>query len=205
MRDVAIRKICSRLANQYNIKLDDKVALDFFAREGDWQTQYYANKVKKVYAWEINPKYEQSLKYNLPNNAIVSIGNSFTLAKQTENVFDIIVIDNPQTCFGGDNQYCEHFEALESCLSLLNKDGIFIFNVKTEPFNYTGKLEWQARRNAFYSLSDCSRLSKEFVFDFYKNFFRERGYTTKFAFLEKRPQESGLCALTTQLVADELN
>ena len=73
MREIAIKRICNKLVNQYGIKLNDKVALDFFAREGDWQTQHYADKVKKVYAWEINPQHEQSLKRNLPASANVSI------------------------------------------------------------------------------------------------------------------------------------
>ena len=201
MRDIAIKKICNKLVNQYNIKLHDKIALDFFAREGDWQTQYYANKVKKIYAWEIESEYEQNLKNNLPDNATIMIDNSFALAEQTNNKFDIIVIDNPQMCFGKNNQYCEHFEAIELCLNLLAKEsGILIFNIKTKPFDYDDKLEWQKKRNKFYSLEDSSFLTTEFVFDFYKNYFDIRGYNTKFAFLEKRPQEDGLYAFTSQLI-----
>jgi len=198
--NVAIKKICSKLVNHYNVKLEDKVALDFFAREGDWQTQHYADKVKKIYAWEINPKHEHDLKRNLPENADITIGNSFILAKQNNNFFDMVVLDNPQGCYGENKMYCEHFEALELSLNLLKSSGgLLIFNVKTEPFNYSDKKQWQKRRNDFYSLEDCSRLSKGFVFDFYENYFNMRGYITKFAFMEIRPQESGLYAFTTQI------
>jgi len=208
VREIAIKKICSKLINKYGIRLDDKVALDFFAREGDWQTQHYANKVKKIYAWEINSEHEKSLKYNLPENADISIGNSFVLAKQKINFFDIIVIDNPQGCFGENAMYCEHFEALETSLKLLKEEGgLLVFNVKTQPFDYEDKLDWQKKRNDFYQLSDSSYLAKDFVFNFYENFFNIRGYTTKFAFLEKRPQEDGLYSFTTQItgITNEIN
>ena len=200
MREVSIKRICQRLTQEHGVNLEDKVALDFFAREGDWQTQYYAEKVEKVYAWEVNPSYEDKLKQNLPNNAVVTIGNSFDLAAQKKNFFDIVVLDNPQGCFGKDDVYCEHFEALETSFKLLKEaGGILIFNIKTEPFNYAEKLEWQNRRNNFYSLQDASLLTKEFVIDFYKKYFSDHGYTTKLIFLEKRPQENGLYALAAKI------
>ena len=206
MTEIAIKNICNRLSNEYNIQLNDKVALDFFAREGSWQTQYYASKVKKIYAWEVDSKYEQNLRYNLPDTADITIGDSFVLAKQQDVSFDLIVLDNPQGCFGEDNRYCEHFEALDICLNLLKSpSGILIFNIKTTPFNYTDKIEWQKRRNAFYSVTDTSHLTKEFIFNFYETFFKTHGFITEFAFLEERPQESGLYALTVQLTINEFN
>jgi len=201
VRDIAIKKICSKLIDRYHINLDDKTALDFFAREGDWQTSYYANKIKKIYAWEINPRHEQNLKQNLPENADVTIGDSFVLAKQNNIFFDMVVLDNPQGCYGKNKMYCEHFEALELSLDLLKNSGaLLIFNVKAQPFNYADNKQWQKRRNDFYSLGDCSCLSKEFIFSFYENYFNIRGYVTKFAFIETRPQEPGLYAFVTQIV-----
>ena len=169
MREVSIKRICQRLTQEHGVNLGDKVALDFFAREGDWQTQYYANKVDKVHAWEINPEHKDKLRQNLPDNAIVTIGNSFDLAAQKKYFFDIVV--------------------LTSCIA----------PNKTEPFNYTEKFEWQNRRNNFYSLQDASLLTKEFVIDFYKKYFSDHGYTTKLIFLEKRPQENGLYALAAKI------
>ncbi len=201
MRDVAIKKICRRLEEEHNTVLKDIVALDFFARTGDWQTSHYASKVKKVHAWEIDPRHEQTLKDNLPIGSEIKIGNSFHFASSTNEKFDMIVIDNPQMCFGLDNRYCEHFDALDPCLALLkNTTGIMIFNIKTEPFNYSNKLSWQERRNNFYSLDDASCLSEQFVISFYEKYFLDRGYKTNFSFLEQRPQEPGLYAYTTQLV-----
>jgi len=46
-------------------------ALEIFAREGDWQTQAYADKVKSLEAWEINPAFESALRKNLPGAKIL--------------------------------------------------------------------------------------------------------------------------------------
>ncbi len=202
MRDVAIKKICSKLVSHYNIKLEDKIALDFFAREADWQTQYYAERVKQVYAWEIEPKHEKGLKENLPNSAKITIGDSHILAKDfsPRGFFDIIVLDNPQGCYGKDNVYCEHFDALTPSADLLkDSGGLLIFNVKTKPFNYENNHRWQKRRNDFYNLEDCSNLSEDFVFKFYKDYFQKLGYETNLAFMQSRPQETGLSAMTIGL------
>jgi len=200
MRDIAIKEICKKLSKEHNIDLGDKIALDFFAREGDWQTQYWAQRVKKVYAWEINESFKENLKKNLPIGSEVTIGDSFKLAQQTDVRFGMIVIDNPQGNYGQNKVYCEHFEALPLCLGLLSSGGgLLILNVKTKPFNYGSKELWKQRRNSFYAVEDASELSEEFVLQFYENYFLNFGFVTKFAFLEKRPQESGLSALTVQL------
>ena len=90
-------------------------------------------------------------------------------------------------------------------MSLLKEGGgILIFNVKSQPFDYADKLGWRQRRNEFYSVDNTAHLTEDFIFNFYEGYFEDKGYKTKFAFLEKRPQEPGLYALTTQ-VTNELN
>ena len=197
MRDVAIKKICRRLAEEYKTDISDFTALDFFARAGDWQTKYYAEKVRKVYAWEVDPDFEVQLRSNLPKSAEVTIGDSFALSREREGLFDMVVLDNPQGCYGPDNKYCEHFEALPLALKCLKVGGgIIIFNVKVQPFNYQNKLLWKSKRNSFYSREDCSRLDENFVFQFYESYMRDRGYSVDFSFWERRPQEPGLYAMT---------
>ena len=164
-------------------------ALDFFAREGDWQTYHVANKVAKIHAWEIDPRFEGNLRSNLPNNASIVIGDSFETLKTNTEIFNLIVLDNPQGCFG--NGYCEHFEALPAVLPHLSDEGVVIFNVKVEPFNYEDKHEWQQRRNSFYGV-DGARLDIDFVFKFYAEFFHTMGYREDVVFWEVRPQETGL-------------
>ena len=148
----------------------------------------------------MDERFEEDLYKNLPSNAEITIGNSFELARNIDRNFDVVVLDNPQGCYGERQEYCEHFEAIEEVLNLLpHNGGLLIFNVKTEPFNYGDKIKWQQRRNSFYNLNDCSKLSLNFIQNFYKDFFSKRGFETHFCFLEKRPQEPGLYALTIKI------
>ena len=73
-----MRAICEEL-NRRGYDLSRYDALEFFAREGDWQTLSYADRVRSVEAWEIDPAYEEGLRRNLPQ-AVIRIGNSFELA-----------------------------------------------------------------------------------------------------------------------------
>jgi len=196
MRSYAIKNICKKF-KELNIDLSQKVALDFFAREGDWQTQYYSTEVLDLYAWEIDVAYESMLRKNLPN-AKISIGDSFKLAAEKLNFFDMVVLDNPMGCFGKNQEYCEHFEALPLALEMLKKTGgLLIFNIKTKPFNYENKTRWQKRRNDFYLVNNASNLSKDFIFKFYKTFFNSLKYEVEFLSWQCRPQEDNLysCAV----------
>lgn len=138
MRELGIKSIVECLKDR-GVQLEKLKALDFFAREGDWQTAHYANLVASIEAWEINPQFEESLRKNLPH-AKVKIGDSHLLAKDASDKYDMIVLDNPQSCYG---DYCEHFDALTASLPLLENTGIIVFNVKTQPFNYDLNRRWQ--------------------------------------------------------------
>jgi hypothetical protein len=195
VRDVAIKKIVSALESR-GIDLSTMNALDFFAREGDWQTAYYAKKVSQIHAWEIDPKYEKNLRENLPLTAEIVIGDSFETLQKTHRKFDLIVLDNPQGCFG--EKYCEHFDALPEVLRLLEDRSVVIFNIKTEPFEYSEKVQWQKRRNDFYE-RPADSLPEDFVFKFYDDFFERRGFEVTSSFWEERPQETGLYAFVAVL------
>ncbi len=203
MRSTAIEKIISYLESYLESKdmpLSSMIALDFFAREGDWQTFYYAQKVLCVHAWEIDPKFEANLRKNLPSNSQITIGDSFEIIKNNSQKFDMVVLDNPQGCFGQNK--CEHFDALPLILDHVSNDCIIIFNVKTEPFDYEDKIEWKKRRNEFYGI-EASNLKKDFIFKFYKEFFKIRGFDTIFSFLEPRPQEDHLYSFAVILKREQ--
>src|ERR1700730_11138368 len=89
-----MKRVCERL-KLLGHNLSGLRALEFFAREGDWQTIGYAKEVAVLDAWEIDSKYERTLRNNLPQ-ARIQIGNSFELAQQREfkGAFDFIVYDN---------------------------------------------------------------------------------------------------------------
>ena len=189
MRGQAMKRVCEKLG-RHGYNMSDMDALEFFAREGDWQTKEYAGKVKTVEAWEVNPNFENGLKKNLPD-AVIRIGNSFELARDDMNKgkFDFIIIDNPQCLYGPNNEYCEHFEALELVPFLLKERGIVMFNINSNPFDYDKHPEWQKRRNEFYNLTDTSLLTKDFLLSFYKDFFKQMGLKIEFAWFESRNEQ----------------
>ena len=195
MRDIAIREIVEELKTR-GVNLSSTKSLDFFAREGDWQTSYYANFVSEVHAWEIDPSYESALRKNLPKNAKITIGDSHVLAKNCNEKFEMIVLDNPQGCYG--EVYCEHFDALEVALPLLSDNGLIMFNVKTKPFNYSDKIQWQKRRNEFYGV-EASNLDIGFVKSFYVKLFEDKGFSVEFDFLCRRPHEDDLWVHVSKL------
>jgi hypothetical protein len=181
-----MRRVCARLS-ALGIDLASRDALEFFAREGDWQTVSYAREVARLDVWEIDPGFESALRENLPR-ARVRIGNSFELAAEEEfaGQFDFIVFDNPQGIFGEKDRYCEHFEALETVPRLMKPEAVVIFNVNREPFDYERFPAWQLRRNRFYARDQTSRLDEGFLMDFYRRYFEARGIEVRQAFIEPR-------------------
>ena len=69
---------------------------------------------------EIDEKFETKLKLNL-RNANIKIVDSFKYADICQKKYDFIVFDNPQMCFGVEDEYCEHFDALDKIYKLGKK------------------------------------------------------------------------------------
>ncbi len=188
MRGNSMKRICNKLIND-GYDLNSFNALDFFARQGDWQTISYYNLVKNLEVWEIDKTFESQLKKNLPN-ATIKIVDSYFEAEKCKNTFDFIVFDNPQMCFGPGEKYCEHFEALDKVFRLAKKQVIIIFNVNHNPFDLNKNNKWKERRSQFYSVKDTSKLSKEnFVMPFYVNFFKKNHLKTLDCFFEDRNED----------------
>lgn len=187
MRGEAMKKICDRLEDR-GISLEAVNALEFFAREGDWQATAYAGRIKNVEAWEIDPQFESGLKKNLPQ-AKIRICDSYqeaTLPEHREQ-FDLIVFDNPQGCFG--ENHCEHFDALENVPNLIKSQGTVVFNVNWAPFNYDKESSWAQRRNTFYGLEEASEVPIDFFLDFYGRHFKKQGFRVVFSFHQNRNDE----------------
>ena len=182
MRGEAMFRICNKLLKKGQ-NLNSFTGLEFFAREGDWQTKSFAKFIKILHAWEINPVFKDKLSLNHPN-AIIRIGDSFEFAKeiQYKAKFDFIVFDNPQSIY---NNYCEHFEALENVSFLLKDSGIVIFNINKKPFNYSKESLWAKRRNNYYK-TEASNLESEFLLRFYSKLFNNMGFDINEIFEEKR-------------------
>jgi len=160
-------------------------AIELFGRDGTWQTKKFGEKVKGIEIWEIDPKWKNKLKENIPN-AVVKIRDSISMLKTEDGLhkFDLILIDNPMNVFGNmqrdSDVYCEHFEVLENFHKLCQNDVLIIFNVNRKPFDYMENPLWVKRRNEFYKTTNTSDMKIEFLLDFYKNKFYELGFTTIF-------------------------
>lgn len=175
-------RICKKLQER-NELLSHYTALEFFARQGDWQTKSYAHLVKELHAWELDPIYEDALRANLPR-AHVRIGNSFEMAQDSkyQRRFNFFVLDNPQMIYGG---YCEHFEALNLASVLMSTIGILIFNVNKKPFAYDHHPDWQNRRREYYGC-DATNLTSHFLISFYAERIERLGFNMRFIFEEQR-------------------
>ena len=92
-------------------------ALEVFGRAGDWHTIVYANRVKSLQVWEIDKKWKNILKTNLPNAKIKILDSIKIIVENLEpSKFDLIVIDNPMNTWGTKkepNFYCEHFDFIK--------------------------------------------------------------------------------------------
>jgi hypothetical protein len=182
-------KICSRLKSA-GMNMKNLSALEFYAREGDWQTIVYAREVRSIEAWEINPEFLSGLQQNLPA-ATTRLVDSYVYGMQTNNRFDFVVLDNPQATFGTEGRcYCEHFEALPVALRLLTPRAILIFNLNWAPFNFESNKEWQSRRAEFYGVKDTSCLPlDQFLLPFYQCYFEARGFKVIEKFAQPRNDE----------------
>ena len=188
MRGEAMGRICKRLAAE-GLDFSRLNGLDFFAREGDWQTVVYASRLATLEAWEINPEFLPGLKRNLPD-ATIRIVNSYEYGLTCPDRFDFVVLDNPQATFGSHGEYCDHFDALPVALNLLRPNGFLIFNINWAPFNFDAHPEWGMRRNDFYGIADTSNLPiNQFLLPFYRQLFECYGFDTVDCFSESRNQE----------------
>lgn len=185
MRGEAMGRVCERLSRGGHA-LASYDALEFFAREGDWQTSVYAGRVASLEAWEVDAAFEANLRRNLPA-ATIRMVDSYAFGAAYDRRFDLIVVDNPQSCFGPDGCFCEHFEALPIALRLLKSTGLVVFNLNWAPFNFDAHPQWRERRAEYYGRADTARLSVEaFLLPFYADLFRRLGRATRACFSEPR-------------------
>ena len=172
-------------------KLD---ALEVFGRTGDWHTTVYANKIKSLQVWEIDKKWKNALKKNLPNAKIKILDSIKTIVENLEpSKFDLIVIDNPMTTFGTKkepNLYCEHFDFIKNIGNIIDKEAIIIFNINKNPFDYDKFPEWKKCREKFYERKRTAKLGIRFLIKFYKKLFLKIGYKTVFQKIFKRHEYS---------------
>lgn len=167
-------------------------ALEMFGRGGDWHTTAYADKVNSLEVWEIDKKWKNELKKNLPQ-ARIRILDSIQTVYQSDDLtkFNFIVIDNPQNLYGTKSQdlelqYCEHFDIIKKIDKLIDKSGTVVFNVNPKPFDYDKFSLWKKRREEFYGTKNTSDMAIEFLLNFYEKLFKSLGFETLFHTIVRR-------------------
>jgi hypothetical protein len=188
----ATQKLISKLEKN-GVDFDKLDSLDMFGRDGKWQTSMFANKIKSLEVWEIDRQWEKELKNTLQNAKIRILDSIENLEQLDKSLkFDLILIDNPMNLFGPINsetklpKYCEHFEVLKNIEKIMNNETIVIFNVNRKPFDYEKFPLWKKRRELFYQINSTDKMTIEFLSEFYKEYFKKRGFKTKFLETEIR-------------------
>lgn len=171
MRGPGMKRLCSGLAAA-GFDLAEKDALEVFGRKGDWHTIDYAKMVRSIEVWEIDPQHNADLEKNLPGATIKNVDSIiFAADPANRERFDFVVIDNPQALFGPDDAYCEHFDIIGPAAAVLKPDGVIVFNVNIQPYDYDLHLEWRTRRERFYGRSDTESIELSELIDFYTALF----------------------------------
>lgn len=174
--DGALEEVISCIEN-----LNEKSVLDIFARQGDWNSHIIYSQCLKMECWEIDEKFREKLKSNLPKCEIKIMDSIQTINNYNSNKkYDILFIDNSLGIYGK-NQYCEHFDFLGNSKNLLREGGYLIFNVNIKPFEGKNYEKYIERRSKFYGV-DSKELSLDFMLDFYKKVFNLKSQSSIKAF-----------------------
>jgi len=186
MMEEPIDIVVKRLKDK-GVPLSTYDALEACAREGNWHTQGFANEVKTLEAWEINPACENKLRQNLPN-AKVTITDATQQIKKPNyrGKFNFIVLDCPMACFGEENRYSEHFEMIHDVPSIARDNFVLLFNVNKSPYDYDRHPAWKKRRKQFYGIDRTESISLEFLENHYKKLFDSMKLNVLDSFYESR-------------------
>lgn len=171
VKGLGMTKLCHDLIKS-GFDLSQKDALEMFGRKGDWHTVDYSRMVKSLEVWEIDAQYNDDLRKNLPLAVIKNVDSiEFSRAPENRGRFDFIVIDNPMSNYGPNGKYSEHFDVIESACAMVRHNGVLVFNVNVQPYDYDNHPAWKKRREKFYGKADASCLSLDELVDFYAELF----------------------------------
>ena len=185
-----IQRVFKKLKRK-NICFDQINALEIFGKDGEVVNFYPAN-LKSIEIWEIDPQYSEILKTNFPK-AIVKITDSFQEIYNTPRKYNLIIIDNPMSNYGNEDQYCEHFLLFPQIINICDNEAVLIMNTiprfnpyaqKKYPYLFNDK---QLKcRNNFYQTKDPAFISNKDLANRYIALFREHGYNTEWFFYINR-------------------
>jgi hypothetical protein len=167
--------------------------LDAFARNGQLTLNNYAGRVGDTTAWELGEEHRTALeRFDLYD---LQIGDSYALAKQCEDRFDMIVVDTPQGAHKDSEGkvHFEHFDFLHCVLGWLLKDrGVVVLYVNKVPYDknregshgYDEYAEydfpaWMRARSDFYGTGCECRVTEDQALAGYRRVIEHEGWELK--------------------------
>jgi hypothetical protein len=172
------------------VELDRLEAVEVFGGTGELHTKEYASCVRTLEVWEIEPRFEAALRRNLPE-AQVKITDSFQEINNTSRRYDLIVVDNPLSNWGGG--HCEHFDLFPEVLRLARDETILVLNV-IPSMNALHRYRWPHvfnegqldRRRKFYEVSDPKQIALARIKRTYRVLCAKEGIDVAWAFTVRR-------------------
>lgn len=183
-----MRRLLRRLGER-GVDVSTLHALELFGGSGTFHTVDYATRVASLEVWEIDPRYEKSLRRHLPS-AHIRLVDSFTEIDRIARTFDMVVVDNPMSTWDG---HCEHFDLFPSLFRLIRERSIIVLNVipfltqtARERYPYLFNREQVFRRAAFYRTTHPEEVSFETMMETYARLARTSGFHIEWSLLVRR-------------------
>lgn len=153
-------------------------AIELYGGDGHTLSDKMAEQSIAFIGYDINPAKEEGFRKNIPNGEF-RCGDSVKMMKTMQEgeigVYNLVSMDAP-ICIYGEN-YCEHFEILESTYKLLErgKKALCVFPVVPKPYDTEKRenAEWMKRREKFYQTKNVI-LDLDKVFGIYDEIFKNQ-------------------------------
>jgi hypothetical protein len=179
-----------RALEKREVDLQAARAVEVFGGTGIFHTLDYASRVARLEVWEIDPKHDATLKSNLPQ-AVVRITDAYAQIKETVERFDLIVVDNPMSMYGGGR--CEHFDLFPGIFRLVADSAVVLIDIiPSAPLSARRKNpdlfseEHLEARLRFYRTDRPDDLSWDVVVDTYRRLAEASGFTLEWDFVVRR-------------------
>ena len=190
------------------IALTETDALEVFGGDGTRHTTDYHRLVRSLEVWEVDLGFSASLHQNLPG-ARISITDSFREIQVTRNAYGLIVIDNPASLFGPQQQYCEHFEFFApSLFRIARPSAVMVVNVVPDlarvhrAWRSAPSAEHSRRRCKFYGTDHADLIHIEEMVPAYRRIIDAAGFKLRWHFSVRRTLRSQIHYLAMNVSCD---
>jgi len=170
------------------VMVDQCDALECFAFTGAMHTLDYADSVRSLEVWEINPVHEPLLRKHFPG-AEIRITDTYDEMLRCTRRFDMIVVDNSPA----HGPHVEHFDLFPAIFRLMQDACIVVLDV-IPSMNASVSRKYPEMfqdavlraRAAFYSVADPRELSETALVAPYAACAQRQGYELRWHFVQKR-------------------